>query len=185
MTKWDYHALATHIAESVAEIWENKFDDGLTAFDRIARRGEEGWELMSVCPIVANASTRQILFVFRRPRVVEPAPAPVEAPEETPEEEALSEGLLAVTEPVEEDATSLEAAASLGVEDEAREDAVSPEAESELEEDIASPEAEDEADEDAVSLEAEDEAEEGADPLEAEGEAEDDVVSPEEEGEAS
>ena len=85
VTKWDYHALATYIAESAAEVWEKRFEDGQTAFDRVAGRGEEGWELVSVCPILSNGSTRQLLFVFKRPRRVKLAGVA----EETPTEEAL------------------------------------------------------------------------------------------------
>ncbi len=97
VTRWDYHAIVTYITESAAEVWEKEHEDGRTVFDRIARRGEEGWELVSVCPIVSNGSTRQLFFVFRRPRIVEL----LESPEETPVEEAFER-----TEPAAEDSDS-------------------------------------------------------------------------------
>jgi hypothetical protein len=80
MQKWEYTYLYQDIIKSTgllgsfvspSEIWEKKDKDGNTASMNIEKSGKEGWELVSVTPIIADygqgSRTKCLFFTFKRP----------------------------------------------------------------------------------------------------------------------
>ncbi len=82
MTKWEYTACVGHIRQvSPGErsysvlaqfIWTHKDKSGKTVWDTVQDFGKEGWELVSVTPIVESGSagfahTEDLLYTFKRP----------------------------------------------------------------------------------------------------------------------
>jgi hypothetical protein len=87
---WDYaitHSVRlsnTSGVPQIASIWRQRYADGTTDWDHIARMGQEGWEMASAFPVTANGSTIYVTFIFRRPAgmTVPAAPAPAPLPPE-------------------------------------------------------------------------------------------------------
>lgn len=82
MPNWDYTAvygyirtkgsgaLSAHYSDP-SQIWTHKDKAGQTVWDSIKALGQEGWELVSVAPIVDNNAdqsfTTYLLYTFKRP----------------------------------------------------------------------------------------------------------------------
>lgn len=75
MDQWNYNVLVVDLAglkPSITKMWEVRGPDGLTDWDRLQNMGKDGWELVSILPVVgqsglvAVAVTTQVIFTFKR-----------------------------------------------------------------------------------------------------------------------
>lgn len=64
----------------IASIWRQRYADGSTDWDHIARMGQEGWEMISAFPVSTNGTTIYVTFVFRRPAAAAAPPAAATEP---------------------------------------------------------------------------------------------------------
>jgi hypothetical protein len=72
MAAWEYTVILSNVGAvftpSVAKVWQSKDSQGQTDWDRIQKLGQEGWELVSCCPVAAgNGVLYQLLWTFKRP----------------------------------------------------------------------------------------------------------------------
>lgn len=75
MTKWEIAFqtslyLETHEGASgpdIADLWNSYDANGMTTFENVKQISEDGWELVSVMPVMIRGETRQVLFTFKRP----------------------------------------------------------------------------------------------------------------------
>ncbi|MCX6083292.1 MAG: DUF4177 domain-containing protein [Chloroflexi bacterium] len=77
ITRWQLQTHAVNIVKvgfTVPEInptfiWERKDKEGKTDWDKLNKLANDGWELVSVTPIVTahSGQTFQLLYTFKRP----------------------------------------------------------------------------------------------------------------------
>ena len=75
--RWEYmmrtDKLAGGSSPYASSLWSESDKKGKSAFDYVSELGAQGWELVSVCPIVATSwggqytQTDHLLFTFKRP----------------------------------------------------------------------------------------------------------------------
>ncbi len=72
MAAWEFTAVLSNVGAvftpDVTKVWEVKDTAGQSDWDRIQKLGQEGWKLVSCCPVTAgNGMLYQILWTFKRP----------------------------------------------------------------------------------------------------------------------
>jgi hypothetical protein len=72
MAAWEFTVVLSNtsavLMPDVSKVWTSKDSAGVSDWDRIQQLGQEGWELVSCCPVAAgNGMTYQILWTFKRP----------------------------------------------------------------------------------------------------------------------
>lgn len=78
MTKWKLQTYCFNLVQDgsrqVSNLWEHKDAEGNSAWDTLQKFSAEGWELVTVTPIVVlnSGQTGQLLYTFKAPIEVEP-----------------------------------------------------------------------------------------------------------------
>jgi hypothetical protein len=72
MAAWEFTVILSNVnavlMPDVSRVWTSKDSAGASDWDRIQQLGQEGWELVSCCPVAGgNGMIYQILWTFKRP----------------------------------------------------------------------------------------------------------------------
>ena len=67
MTKWEYY-VATWGQGLLGEKWVTRELEKLGFIDALDRLGADGWELAATVPLLRDGETREVEYVFKRPR---------------------------------------------------------------------------------------------------------------------